>query len=105
MPLSVGNIASRMSQLATRRWASTTSGPETSTTAGMLAARTWLTARSLSAPGLMRWNAEILLDVVDEPAREPFDERFERVKRYPRTAGAEAAERWLVALGLSSIPR
>jgi hypothetical protein len=41
----------------------------------MLAARAWFRARALSAPGLLRWNAEILLDVVDQPARDKFDER------------------------------
>lgn len=41
----------------------------------MLAARAWFNARTLSAPGLLRWHAEILLDVVDQPAREKFDER------------------------------
>jgi hypothetical protein len=43
----------------------------------MLAARAWFQARALSAPGLVRWHAETLLDIVDEPAREKFDERVD----------------------------
>jgi hypothetical protein len=41
----------------------------------MLAARAWFRDRALSAPGLLRWHAEVLLDVVDQPARDQFDER------------------------------
>lgn len=50
-------------------------GRDSTTTAGMLAASAWFRARALSAPGLVRWHAEILLDVVDQPARDRFDER------------------------------
>lgn len=44
------------------------------TTAGALAASSWLSARSIGAGGLLRWNAEIALDVVDGPAPEEFDD-------------------------------
>ena len=47
---------------------------ETSTTAGMLAARAWLNAQGLWSPGASRWSVEILLDVVDQPVRAAFDE-------------------------------
>jgi hypothetical protein len=50
---------------------------DTSTTAGTLAARAWLHARGLSSMGVARWYAEILLDVVDQRAREQFDERVD----------------------------
>ena len=51
------------------------SSHDKATTAGMLAARSWLTSRGLASTGVLRWHAEILLDVVDQPAREQFDER------------------------------
>jgi hypothetical protein len=63
------------SRLARGSWLPSAGGPQHATTAGMLAARMWFRARALSAPGLLRWHAEILLDVVDQPARESFDER------------------------------
>lgn len=47
---------------------------DAATTAGTLAARAWLLARNLSATGLLRWHAEILLDVADQPARSEFEE-------------------------------
>ena len=47
---------------------------ETSTTAGMLAARAWLSAQGLWSPGASRWSVEILLDIVDQPARAAFDQ-------------------------------
>lgn len=50
---------------------------DSSTTAGVLAARAWLAARGVTATGLLRWHAEILLDVVDQSAREAFDERVD----------------------------
>lgn len=56
----------------------------------MLAARTWLSARGLSATGLLRWHAEILLDVIDQPAREQFDERVDtrfRIELYSEEWG------------------
>src|SRR5438045_2501545 len=53
------------------------SSGENSSTAGMLAARAWLSARGVLSAGLSRWHADILLDVVDHPAREPFDDRID----------------------------
>jgi hypothetical protein len=50
---------------------------ETSTTAAMLAARSWLFSRGLSPGSLVQWRAEIVLDVVDAPARAVFDERVD----------------------------
>src|SRR3954471_13022343 len=65
------------SRLATGHAVPYAAGHESTTTAGMLAARAWFRARALTAPGLLRWNAEILLDVVDQPARDKFDERID----------------------------
>lgn len=53
------------------------SSHDKATTAGMLAARSWLTSCGLTSTGVLRWHAEILLDVVDQPAREEFDDRFD----------------------------
>lgn len=50
---------------------------ETPTTAGMLAARAWLMARGLAPTSMTRWQVEIALDVVDEPARDEIDERHD----------------------------
>ena len=63
------------SRLTIIPWLPVANSHDTSTTAGVLAARSWLTARGLTANGLLRWHAEILLDVVDQPAREAYDER------------------------------
>lgn len=49
----------------------------TATTAGMLAARAWLSARGLSVAGGMRWHAQILLDVTDQPALWELDQRVD----------------------------
>ncbi len=46
----------------------------TATTAGMLAARTWLTARGLAAPSLTRWHATVLLAPGDAPPPDDVDE-------------------------------
>lgn len=78
------------SRFARGSWLPSTSGPQSTTTAGMLAARAWFHARALSTPGLLRWHAEILLDVVDQPAREKFDERTDtrfRVEIYSEEWG------------------
>ena len=48
-----------------------------STTAGMLAAKTWLTARGLSAPTLQRWHATVLLGPEARVPELDFDERRE----------------------------
>jgi hypothetical protein len=60
------------------------------TTAGMLAARTWLTARALNAPALTRWNANILLapgEAEPEPdVDEVRDTRF-RIEIYSQEWG------------------
>ncbi len=54
------------------------SGHDNSTTAGQLAARTWLTSRGLTSSGvLQRWHVDILLDVVDQMARPQFDDRVD----------------------------
>lgn len=53
----------------------TRGGLELTPTAGMLAARNWLTARRIAAPALLRWYAEITLDVIEGPARLEYDER------------------------------
>lgn len=45
------------------------------TTAGMLAARTWLTARGLSAPTLTRWHAMIALGIGEDTPTTDFDDR------------------------------
>ena len=44
-----------------------------STNAGVLAARAWLSARGVTPPGIERWHADISLDVVAEPAPATFD--------------------------------
>ncbi|MGE5182867.1 MAG: hypothetical protein ACM31C_12420 [Acidobacteriota bacterium] len=44
------------------------------TTAGMLAARTWLVARGVAAPTLTRWHATVLLAPGDAPPAEEIDE-------------------------------
>jgi hypothetical protein len=49
----------------------------TSTTAGMLATRGWLTARGLPPSQTPLWHAEIVLDIADQFAREQFDERVD----------------------------
>src|SRR4051812_39414952 len=58
-------------------WAPVASSHDKATTAGMLAARSWLTSRGLTSTGVLRWHAEILLDIVDQPAREEFDDRVD----------------------------
>jgi hypothetical protein len=50
-------------------------GPESATTAGKLAAQSWLRSRRLSAPAMMPWHIEVSLDVRDAPAEAVFDER------------------------------
>jgi hypothetical protein len=65
------------SRFARGTWLPTATGSQAPTTAGMLAARAWFHSRGLSERGLLRWHAEILLDVVDQPAREKFDERVD----------------------------
>ena len=45
------------------------------TTAGMLAARTWLLARGLSAPALQRWHATVLLAPEAATPAVEFDEK------------------------------
>jgi len=46
-----------------------------STNAGTVAANAWLTSLGLNPPpGLLRWHAEISLDVIDGPARADYDE-------------------------------
>jgi hypothetical protein len=47
------------------------------TTAGMLAARTWLAARALSAPTFSRWHASILLGIEDRTPEVDLDERVD----------------------------
>lgn len=50
-------------------------GRTQSTNAGTLAANAWLTSLGLNPPpGLLRWNAEISLDIVDGPARAEYDQ-------------------------------
>src|SRR5438477_6320181 len=44
-------------------------------TAGSIAASSWLSARGLPAVGRLRWHAEISLDVVDGPAPAEFDDK------------------------------
>ena len=44
----------------------------------MLAARSWLHARALTAPpGRLRWHVEITLAVIDGPCPEAFDENID----------------------------
>lgn len=52
-------------------------GQGSSTTAGMLAARTWLTARSLTAPTLTRWHATVSLGITDQRPTVELDERVD----------------------------
>jgi len=59
-----------MARLVTRA-----SSHQNGSTPGALAASSWLSARGISAGGLLRWNAEIALDVIDAPAPEEFDDR------------------------------
>ena len=47
------------------------------TTAGVLAARSWLAARGVSAPALTRWHASVLLAPDDAPPPEQLDERID----------------------------
>jgi hypothetical protein len=50
-------------------------GRAQSTNAGTLAAAAWLTSLGLNPPpGLLRWHAEISLDVIDGPAHADYDE-------------------------------
>src|SRR5262249_37170343 len=42
--------------------------------AGALAARAWLTARSLPTPSLPRWHANVLLGVTDTPPEPDIDQ-------------------------------
>lgn len=44
------------------------------TTAGVLAARSWLQSRQLSAPSLIRWNATMLLAPLDREPEPEIDE-------------------------------
>lgn len=48
-----------------------------STTAGKLAAQTWIRARLLHAPAAPRWHVEMSLDVRDAPTQLEFDEVIE----------------------------
>ena len=43
----------------------------------MFAARVWLASRGLTPPSLQRWHVDILLDIVDQPARAHYDERVD----------------------------
>jgi hypothetical protein len=51
------------------------SSHQNGSTQGALTASSWLSARAIGAGALLRWNAEIALDVIDGPAPEEFDER------------------------------
>jgi hypothetical protein len=51
------------------------SSHQNGSTQGALTASSWLSARSIGAGGLLRWHAEIALDVIDGPAPDEFDER------------------------------
>jgi hypothetical protein len=50
------------------------SSQHSGSTVGALDASSWLSARSVGANGVLRWHAEIALDVIDGPAPEEFDE-------------------------------
>lgn len=50
-------------------------GQSGASTAGKLAAHTWLRTRGLSAPALRPWHIEISFDVRDAPAAAQFEER------------------------------
>jgi hypothetical protein len=55
----------------------TLAGDRATTTAGMLAARQWVTARGLTPPSVTRWHATILLGTEEHSPELEIDERRE----------------------------